>query len=33
MTKFGQSVLMARRLVEADVSLITVNWDDDSKFD
>ncbi|MGE0375976.1 MAG: DUF1501 domain-containing protein [Planctomycetaceae bacterium] len=33
MTKFGQSLLMARRLVEADVSLITVNWDDDTRFD
>ncbi|MBX3440069.1 MAG: DUF1501 domain-containing protein [Planctomycetaceae bacterium] len=33
LTKFGQSLLMARRLIEAGVSLITVNWDDDSKFD
>jgi hypothetical protein len=32
-TRFGQSLLMARRLVEADVSLITVNWDDDNKDD
>ncbi|MBC8115989.1 MAG: DUF1501 domain-containing protein, partial [Candidatus Saccharimonas sp.] len=32
-TKFGQSLLAARRLVEAGVSLITVNWDDDSRFD
>jgi len=32
-TRFGQSLLMARRLVEADVSLITVNWDDDHKDD
>lgn len=29
--KFGQSLLLARRLVEAGVSLITVNWDDDSR--
>ena len=33
MTRFGQSLLMARRLVEADVSLVTVNWDDDHKDD
>ncbi|MEZ6146469.1 MAG: DUF1501 domain-containing protein [Planctomycetaceae bacterium] len=33
MTKFGQSLLMARRLVEADVSLVTVNWDDDTRND
>lgn len=32
-TRFGQSLLLARRLVEADVSLITVNWDDDHKDD
>lgn len=32
-TRFGQSLLMARRLVEADVSLVTVNWDDDHKDD
>ena len=32
-TKFGQSLLAARRLVEAGVSLVTVNWDDDSRFD
>jgi hypothetical protein len=32
-TKFGQSLLAARRLVEAGVSLLTVNWDDDSRFD
>ena len=32
-TRFGQSLLMARRLVEADVSLVTVNWDDDHKAD
>ncbi len=33
LTKFGQSLLAARRLVEAGVSLLTVNWDDDSRFD
>lgn len=32
-TRFGQSLLMARRLVESGVSLITVNWDDDHKED
>jgi hypothetical protein len=32
-TRFGQSLLLARRLVEAEVPLITVNWDDDSRFD
>ncbi len=32
-TKFGQSLLAARRLVERGVSLVTVNWDDDSRFD
>jgi hypothetical protein len=32
-TKFGQSLLLARRLVEAGVSLVTVNWDDDSRND
>ena len=32
-TRFGQSLLMARRLVEADVPLVTVNWDDDHKDD
>lgn len=32
-TKFGQSLLLARRLVEAGVSLITVNWDDESRED
>ncbi|MDA1015255.1 MAG: DUF1501 domain-containing protein [Planctomycetota bacterium] len=32
-TRFGQSLLMARRLVEAGTSLITVNWDDDHKDD
>ncbi|HMC63401.1 MAG TPA: DUF1501 domain-containing protein [Gemmataceae bacterium] len=29
----GQSLLMARRLVEAGVSLITVNWQDETKID
>jgi hypothetical protein len=29
--KFGQSLLLARRLVEAGVSLVTVNWDDASR--
>lgn len=33
LTKFGQSLLLARRLVEAGVSLITINWDDDTKHD
>lgn len=28
---FGQSLLLARRLVEAGVSLVTVNWDDESR--
>lgn len=32
-TKLGQSLLLARRLVEAGGSLITVNWDDESKHD
>jgi hypothetical protein len=32
-TKFGQSLLLARRLVEAGVSLVTVNWDDDTRTD
>ena len=32
-TRFGQSLLMARRLVEAGTSFITVNWDDDHKDD
>lgn len=32
-TRFGQSLLMARRLVESGVSLVTVNWDDDHKDD
>jgi Protein of unknown function (DUF1501) len=29
----GQSLLMARRLVEAGVSLVTVNWQDETKID
>jgi uncharacterized protein (DUF1501 family) len=32
-TQFGQSLLLARRLVERRVSLVTVNWDDESKRD
>jgi hypothetical protein len=32
-TAVGQSLLMARRLVEAGVSLITVNWQDETKID
>ncbi len=32
-TMVGQSLLMARRLVEAGVSLITVNWEDETKID
>jgi hypothetical protein len=32
-TKFGQSLLLARRLVEAGVSLVTVNWDDETRND
>jgi hypothetical protein len=32
-SKFGQSLLLARRLVESGVPLVTVNWDDDSKSD
>ncbi len=30
-TMVGQSLLMARRLVEAGVSLVTVNWEDETK--
>ena len=30
-TTVGQSLLMARRLVEAGVSLVTVNWEDETK--
>ena len=32
-TKFGQSLLLARRLVESGVSLVTVNWDDGTQLD
>ena len=32
-TMVGQSLLMARRLVESGVSLITVNWEDETKID
>src|SRR6476620_1024047 len=32
-TDARQSVLMARRLVEAGVSLVTVNWQDETKID
>jgi hypothetical protein len=32
-TKFGQSLLLARRLVEAGISLVTVNWDDETSSD
>lgn len=32
-TRFGQSMLLARRLVEAGVSLVTVNWDDGTQMD
>ncbi len=32
-TAVGQSLLMARRLVEAGVSLLTVNWQDETKID
>ena len=32
-SKFGQSLLLARRLVESGVSLVTVNWDDDTRSD
>ena len=30
-SKFGQSLLAARRLVEAGIPLVTVNWDDDTR--
>jgi hypothetical protein len=33
MTTVGQSLLLARRLVEAGVSLVTVNWQDETKTD
>ena len=32
-TTVGQSLLLARRLVEAGVSLVTVNWQDETKID
>ncbi|HXT57468.1 MAG TPA: DUF1501 domain-containing protein [Pirellulales bacterium] len=32
-SKLGQSLLLARRLIEAGGSLVTVNWDDESKHD
>ncbi len=32
-TMVGQSLLMARRLVEAGISLVTVNWEDETKID
>jgi uncharacterized protein (DUF1501 family) len=32
-TAVGQSLLMARRLVEAGVPLVTVNWEDETKTD
>jgi hypothetical protein len=32
-TKFGQSLLLARRLLEAGISLVTVNWDDETSND
>jgi hypothetical protein len=32
-SKFGQSLLLARRLVEAGISLVTVNWDDETSND
>jgi hypothetical protein len=32
-TRFGQSLLLARRLVESEIPLVTVNWDDDHKDD
>jgi uncharacterized protein (DUF1501 family) len=32
-TRIGQSLLFARRLVEAGSSLVSVNWDDDHKAD
>ena len=32
-TAVGQSLLLARRLVEAGVSLVTVNWQDETKID
>ena len=32
-TAVGQSLLMARRLIESGVSLVTVNWQDETKID
>ncbi|HUG94001.1 MAG TPA: DUF1501 domain-containing protein [Planctomycetaceae bacterium] len=32
-TKFGQSLLLARRLIERGSLLVTVNWDDDTRSD
>ncbi len=32
-TTVGQSLLLARRLIEAGVSLVTVNWQDETKID
>lgn len=32
-SKFGQSLLLTKRLLEAGISLVTVNWDDDSRQD
>src|SRR5439155_7209960 len=32
-SKFAQSLLLSRRLVEAGVSLVTVNWDDASRLE
>jgi hypothetical protein len=32
-SKFAQSLLLARRLVEAGIALVTVNWDDESRAD
>jgi hypothetical protein len=32
-TMVGQSLLMARRMIEAGVSLVTVNWEDETKTD
>lgn len=32
-TMVGQSLLMARRLIESGVSLVTVNWEDETKID
>jgi len=32
-SKFGQSLLLARRLIENGIPLVTVNWDDESRAD